>query len=181
MAGMYGMPAGYGAPGGTQRFSPRYRRSTAAPAADSYGGYPGVGQGVYDMGSPGASYATAGAPSPYGGTSAPQSNYSTGRWGPNVNTQPSAALGGYEGYGAGNAFIGPGGTFSGNQGVGAVIPDFYRQGAFDPSGGGAYLDAIKAELGAREQSDVAQAGLTSDLYGGDDPLSRMYGRLTAEQ
>lgn len=165
----YGAGYGYGGGGGVPSpygRSPRFRRTGAQPygAGGDTSGYGGNGTATaYD------------AP-------APQSSYSEGRWGGAVN-QPHtpAAPGGYEGYGAGNAFIGPGGAFSGNQGVGAVIPDFYRQGAFDPSGGGAYLDAIKAELGAREQSDVAQAGLTSDLYGGDDPLSRMYGRLTAEQ
>src|SRR6267378_2482863 len=153
------MPAPYGRPR-----SPRFRRTGAQP----YGAGGDTGYG-------GNGGATAyGAP-------APQSSY----YGPpsvtNRLTNPSAAAGPYEGYNTSNVFVGPGGNFSGNQGVGAVIPDFYRQGAFDPSGGGAYLDAMKADLAAQEQGDVAQAGLTSDLYGGDDPLSRMYGRLKAEQ
>jgi hypothetical protein len=155
------MPGPYG-----RMRSPRYRRSGAQSYADS-----------------GMDY-SSGAPdlSGYGGYSAlaPQSGNVPGPYG-KMAPAPSSPAGPYSGYGTSNAFVGPGGQFSGNQGVGATIADFYRQGAFDPSGGGAYWEAIKGDLAAREQSDVAQAGLTSDLYGGDDPLARQYGRLNAEQ
>ncbi len=140
-------------------FSPIYGRSDRTPPTTYPADYPG----------PSAAAPTAMAPYGYGIGRAPRA--------PAPQT-PSAP---YEGYNTSNAFIGPGGTFNPNQGVGATIPDFYRQGAFDPSGGGAYLEAIKRMLGAREQSDIAHANLTSDIYGSEDPLARQYGRLLAQQ
>jgi hypothetical protein len=161
------MPNDYGSAYGSMQRSPRFRRSSsgyADPNMDmsGYGGAPAAdtgGAGGYPAFQPGLTL--------------------SGRWG--GGSRPAIGGAPYQGYGGGNAFLNPQGQFSGNQGVGAIIPDFYRQGAFDPSGGGAYLEAAKADLAAREGQDVAQAGMTSDIYGGDNPLAQQYGRLRAEQ
>jgi len=44
-----------------------------------------------------------------------------------------------------------------------------------------YLQDIRGVLGAAENAQVRKALLTSDIYGGNDPLSRQYGKLNAIQ
>lgn len=159
------------------------RMPGGAPAQDGYGGFPHLGGGVYGDG--------PGMPSPgqglHGGPMNPFEGIGQPPPLPDYGPPPPGALAGQNpsSYGSGipggNDFIGPGGQFNANQGVGALIPQYYNFGAFDPTGGGAYLDAIKADLAQQEAGDITRAGLQSDIYGGNDPLSAMYGRLNAQQ
>jgi hypothetical protein len=150
----------------------------------AYGGFSQVGPNVYG--------APAAAPSGAAGMRAgqvPQSagwfNVVPGQSSPlPAGATPNRPKGEYEQSGfsdTGNFFWDPHNQFSANQGVGALIPAYFAAGAFDPTGGGGYLDAIKRMLGSQEQGDIARAGLTADIYGGGDPLARVYGRIQAQQ
>lgn len=83
--------------------------------------------------------------------------------------------------GAGNPFYNAQGQFNMNQGTQSLIGAGYGAGEYDPSGQGAYLDALRRYLSGVGAGQIRQAQLGAQLYSPNDPMMENYARMNAEQ